>query len=156
LPGRTVVGDTVSVSLSLGCTVVGPTVGLLEVVELCMVVVVPPPPPPGVVVELVLVGVVELVLVAVVELVLVAVVELVLVAVVELVLVAVVELVLVAVVELVVLVGVEVVVVGPSRQCDSTRCGSSSGFGELKSADALVLVVIGPPESAAKEPFGPF
>jgi hypothetical protein len=142
LPGRTVVGDTVSVSLSLGCTVVGLTVGLLEVVELCMVVVVPPPPPPppGVVVELVLVGVVELVLVAVVELVLVAVVELV----------------LVAVVELVVLVGVEVVVVGPSRQCDSTRCGSSSGFGELKSADALVLVVIGPPESAAKEPFGPF
>ena len=116
MPGRTVVGDTVSVSLSLGCTVVGPTVGLLEVVELCMVVVVPPPPPPG----------------------------------------AVVELVLVAVVELVVLVGVEVVVVGPSRQCDSTRCGSSLGFGELKSADALVLVVIGPPESAAKEPFCPF
>jgi hypothetical protein len=137
LPGRTVVGDTVSVSLSLGCTVVGLTVGLLEVVELCIVVVVPPPPPPpppppGVVVELVLVGVVELVLVAVVELV------------------------LVAVVELVVLVGVEVVVVGPSRQCDSTRCGSSSGFGELKVADALVLVVIGPPESAAKEPFCPF
>jgi hypothetical protein len=126
------VGDTVSVSLSLGCTVVGLTVGLLEVVELCMVVVVPPPPPPGAVVELVLVAVVELVLVAVVELV------------------------LVAVVELVVLVGVEVVVVGPSRQCDSTRCGSSSGFGELKSADALVLVVIGPPESAAKEPFCPF
>jgi hypothetical protein len=96
------------------------------------------------------------VLVAVVELVLVAVVELVLVAVVELVLVAVVELVLVGVVELVVLVGVEVVVVGPSRQCDSTRCGSSLGFGELKSADALVLVVIGPPESASKEPFCPF
>ena len=87
MPGRTVVGDTVSVSLSLGCTVVGLTVGLLEVVELCIVVVVPPPPPPpppppGVVVELVLVGVVELVLVAVVELVLVAVVGTVVVAVV--------------------------------------------------------------------------
>ena len=84
LPGPTVVGATVSVSLSLGCTVVGPTVALVVVVKLGGVVVVPPPPPPPgiVVVELVVVAVVELVVVAVVELVVVAVVELVVVAVV--------------------------------------------------------------------------